>query len=204
MNSKAIVSAYQSLRKHDGNALVKRLRFAGRLMDLDTHKDRVGLVHTLVSHFGVVSGVSPSTVSKLTKVYNAFCEEDGQTPEAVADWLLKMRGHEAGIFTLWRALDKAEKAGGGVAEAWELLRSGKSLRSEAEKKADTEAGDEGEEGGEGSGGGTTGQPADPALQEIIKAVIEARQVGVEDEQILMALDELVTHAERHCGKEIVK
>jgi len=195
MNSKAIVSAYQSLRKHDGNALVKRLRFAGRLMDLDTHKDRVGLVQTLVSHFGVVSGVSPSTVSKLTKVYNAFCEEDGQTPEAVADWLLKMRGHEAGIFTLWRALDKAEKAGGGVFEAWALLKSGESLRSKKEKEADKEAGDEGEEGGEGSGGGLPSQPSDPALHDIIKAVLEARQAGVQDDDILEAIDALTAEVE---------
>jgi len=204
MNSKSLVSAYQSLRKHDGNALVKRIRFGAYLLTIEAHKDRVAAVEELREKYGAVTGVSGSSVSRMTTVFTKYCFEPNMKPEDVAKDLLECRGHEAGIITLTRALDKAEKAGGGVAEAWELLRSGKSLRSEAEKKADTEAGDEGEEGGEGSGGGTTGQPADPALQEIIKAVIEARQVGVEDEQILMALDELVTHAERHCGKEIVK
>jgi len=200
--NKSLVSAYQSLRKHDGNALVKRIRFGAYLLTIEAHKDRVAAVEELRDKYGAVTGVSGSSVSRMTTVFMKYCFEPNKTPEDVAADLLECRGHEAGLITLTRALDKAEQAGGGVAEAWELLKSGESLRSKKEKEADKEAG--GEEGGEGSGGGVPSQPSDPALQEIIKAVIKARQAGAEDEQILMALDELATHAERHCGKEIVK
>jgi len=200
----SLATAYQSLRKHDGNALVKRIRFGAYLLTIEAHKDRVAAVEDLRDKYGAVTGVSGSSVSRMTTVFTKYCFEPNMTPEDVAKDLLECRGHEAGIITLTRALDKAEKAGGGVAEAWELLRSGESLRSKAEREADKEAGDEGEGAGEGAGGNVPSQTGDPALQEIIKAVIEARQAGVEDEQILMALDELVTHAEHYAGKDFVR
>lgn len=193
--NKSLVSAYQSLRKHDGNALVKRLRFGGHLLTIEAHKDRVAAVAGLAFEHGVVTGVSASSVSKLTKVYTAFCEEPGRTPEDVAADLLEFRGYEAGVITLWRALDKAEKAGGGVEDAWSLLKSSSPLRSKAEQKADGKQGDEGEGAGEGSGGGVPSQPSDPGLHDIIKAVLEARQAGVEDEQILEAIDALTAEVE---------
>jgi len=168
----AIIKAYEGLRKHDGNATAKRLRFAGMLAQY-SHKDAVSLLEWLVGEYGLVSGVSKSTVSKMTKVHTAFVQEAGSTADEVAKRLVAIGKAESGVSTLYRALKAASDD---VSTAWNLLETGADIRNEG--KAD--------EDGDGEGEGTS----DDGLSAIMTAVHAARKRGVADADIVAAIESL--------------
>ena len=168
----AIIKAYEGLRKHDGNATAKRLRFAGMLAQY-SHKDAVSLLEWLVGEYGLVSGVSKSTVSKMTKVHTAFVQEAGSTADEVAQRLVAIGKAESGVSTLYRALKAASDD---VSTAWNLLETGADIRNEGKTDED----------GDGDGEGTS----DDGLSAIMTAVHAARKRGVADADIVAAIEAL--------------
>lgn len=169
----SMITSYEALRKADGAALWKRLRFAGFLSVLPFAEAKAA-VEELASTYGTVQGVSKSTVSKMITVYKAYVS-DSVSPADVSKRLVDIGKAEAGISTLYRALKAANDD---VEQAWYLLETGADIRGENRDEAPEGDAPEGD------------APVDADLSAIMSAVHEARQRGVSTDAIVTALNAL--------------
>jgi len=169
MSNMNMVRTWNSIRKADGKGLAAALKVMGMLVEGDAPLgDMQAAVQDMTQqHGGTDIKPSKASVSKWAKVYRAYVQDYGATPDEIAQRLVSAKGERTGHATLYRALQAA--GGSDVAGAWHLIESGADLRSDAER------------------GGGKGDAKDDDLSRIMSAVHSARKRGVSADDIVAAL-----------------
>jgi len=166
----AIANRWNTITKNEDRVTAKVLTFAAKVLAPVTLTEAHETVTALANDLGRIRSIpeSKGKVSALRKVAIVLMVEGGYTADELTDALGTNRDRAAEWSVLYDAYNHANKEGRGDDADYivELVKSGQNLRTDAGKKRDDD------------------------FAEIMRAVREAKQRGIDVQTIVDAIDAL--------------